>query len=169
MKSSRVFSICAALLLGVFLLVPATSFAAGDADFSGKWTLNESKSDLGEGRFGAASKMSITQEKETITLERTRAGRDGEERITSETISLDGKENLSETENRKTVSVATWSADKSALTIKSTIEFNRQGEIMEIERTEILSLSEDGKVLSIQSAMVSERGDRSVTLVYDKN
>lgn len=169
MKSSRVFPMCAALLLGVFLLVPATSFAAGDEDFSGKWTLNESKSDLGEGRFGAASKMSITQEKETITLERTRAGRDGEERITSETISLDGKENLSETENRKTVSVATWSADKSALTIKSTIEFNRQGEIMEIERTEILSLSEDGKVLSIQSAMVSERGDRSVTLVYDKN
>jgi hypothetical protein len=39
---------------------------------------------------------------------------------------------------------------------------------MEIERTEVLSLSEDGTVLSIQSTMVSERGDRSVTLVYDK-
>lgn len=168
MKSRKVFPLCAWLLLCAFFFVPTTSFAAGDVDFSGKWTLNESKSDLGEGRFFAATKMTITQDKKSITFERTRTGRDGEERTSSETISLDGKENASETENRKTVSVATWSEDKNTLTIKSNIEFSRQSETMEMQRTEVLILGEDGKVLKIQSDMSSERGDRSVSLVYDK-
>jgi len=168
MKSTKVFQLSALIVLCSFLLVPATSFAQKSADFSGKWTLNEDKSDLGEGRFFAASKMAITQDGESIVLERTRAGRDGEERTTSETITLDGKENVTETENRKTNSAATWSEDKSTLTIKSTIEFSRQGETMEMKRTEALTLAEDGKVLAIKSDSSSARGDRSVSLVYDK-
>jgi len=168
MKRSRIFQMSALILLCSLLLVPVTSFAQKSADFSGKWTLNEDKSDLGEGRFFSASKMAITQDKKSITLERTRAGRDGEERTSSETITLDGKENVTETENRKTNSVATWSDDKSSLIIKSNIEINRQGEIMEMTRTETLSLGEDGKALKIKSDSSSSRGDRSVSLVYDK-
>ena len=168
MKNSRIFRLSAVLMLCSFLLIPATSFAGGLEDFTGKWTLNEDKSDLGEGRFFAATKVSITQDGLSITIERTRTGRDGEERTSSETISLDGKENVSETENRKTTSTASWLVDKSALHIKSTIEFSRQGETMEMERAEVLTLGEDGKALNIQSDMSSARGDRSVTLVYDK-
>lgn len=168
MKASKIFRVSALALICTLLLVPSTSFAQKSADFSGKWTLNEDKSDLGEGRFFAASKMLITQDGKSIVLERTRAGRDGEERTTSETITLDGKENVTETENRKTNSVATWSEDKSTLTIKSTIEFSRQGETMEMIRTEALSLGEDGKTLKIKSDSSSSRGDRSVNLVFDK-
>jgi hypothetical protein len=168
MKHSKFFQLSTLVLLCSFLLIPATSFAQKSADFSGKWTLNEDKSDLGEGRFFAASKLAITQDGKSITMERTRAGRDGEERTTSETITLDGKENVTETENRRTTSVANWSADKSALTIKSNIEFSRQGETMETTRTETLTLGEGGKGLNIQSDSSSSRGDRSVSLVYDK-
>ena len=168
MKNSKIFQVGTLVLICSLLLVPATSFAQEDVNFSGKWTLNEDKSDLGEGRFFAASKMAITQDGLSITLERTRSGRDGEERTTSETITLDGKENVTETENRKTTSASTWSEDKSTLTIKSTMEFSRQGETMEMKRTEVLSLVEDGKVLAIKSESSSARGDRSVSLVYDK-
>ena len=168
MKDPKFFQVSALILISALLMISSETYAAKNADFSGKWTLNEDKSDLSEGRFFAATKLAITQDGKSIILERTRTGRDGEERTTSETISLDGKESVSETENRKTSSVATWSEDKSTLTIKSNIEFSRQGQTMEMTRTEVLSLSEDGKVLKIQSEMSSERGDRSVSLVYDK-
>jgi hypothetical protein len=168
MKRTKIYQMSALLVLCSLLLIPATSFAQEQNNFSGKWALNEGKSDLGEGRFFAASKIAITQDGESITLDRTRTGRDGGERTTSETITLDGEENVTETENRKTTSAATWSEDQSTLTIKSTIEFSRQGETMEIMRTEALSLGEDGNVLAIQSESSSARGDRSVSLVYDK-
>lgn len=144
------------------------AYAADKADFSGKWILNETKSNLGEGRFFSAAKMTITQDGSTITIERTRTGRDGEERTSSETLTLDGKENVVESDNRNTSSVATWSEDGTTLTIKSKTEFSRQGETFEMNRTEVWTLGEDGKSLNIQSDSSSSRGDRSVTLVYDK-
>lgn len=168
MKGSNFFPMSVLVAICSLLLFPTASFAKGEVNFSGKWTLNESKSDLGEGRFFSASKMAITQEKESITIERTRTGSDGEERTSSETVTLDGKESITETENRKTTSTATWSDDKTTLTIKSTIEMSRQGETMEINRTQVLTLGEDDKVLNIQSDSSSSRGERSVTLVYDK-
>jgi hypothetical protein len=168
MKRSKFFPMSVLVIICSLLLIPSTSFAQGDVDLSGKWTLNESKSDLGEGRRFSASKMTITQEKKSITIERTRAGRDGEERTSSESITLDGKENVTETDNRKTTSMATWSDDKTTLTIKSAIEIDRQGEIMEMNRAEVLTLDEDGNVLKIQADSSTPRGDRSVTLVYEK-
>ncbi len=168
MKRFRFFRMSALVLLCSLLFVPRANVYAGEVDFSGKWTLNESKSDLGEGRFFAASKISITQDGKSITLERTREGRDGEERTSSETITMDGKKSITESGNRIITSSASWSDDKSTLTIQSDIEFNRQGEIIEIARTEVLTLSAEGKILTIQSEMSSPRGDRSVSLVYDK-
>lgn len=168
MKSTKIFQWSALVVLCALLSVPEASFAQGGVNFSGKWTLNEDKSNVGEGRFFSASKLAITQDGKSITLERTRTGRDGEERTTSETITLDGKDNVTEGENRKTVAVATWSDDKSTLILTSNIEFSRQGETMEMKRTEALSLGEGGKVLKIQSDSSSSRGDQSATLVYDK-
>lgn len=101
MKASKIFQVSALVLICSLLLVSTESYAAKKADFSGRWTLNEDKSDLGEGRFFAAVKLAITQDGKTITLERTRTGR-------------------------------------------------------------------DGKVLEIKSDSSSARGDRSVSLVYDK-
>ena len=157
-------------LLGIlgFLIFSTASYATEKVDFSGKWTLNESKSDLGEGRYFSAAKMSVTMAGNTMTIERTRSGRDGQERTSSETITLDGKENIDKGDNRSTTSVATWSEDRTTLTIKSDIEFSRQGETMKMQRTEVWTLGEGGKILKIQSDSSSARGDRSVTLVYEK-
>jgi hypothetical protein len=147
------------------LIVNAAS-AAKKVDFSGKWVLNETKSNLGEGNFFSAVKMTVTQDGNTITIERTRTGRDGQERTSSETLTLDGKENVAESDNRNTTTVASWSEDGTTLTIKSKTEFSRQGETFVMNRTETWTL--DGKTLNIQSDSSSSRGDRSAKLVYDK-
>jgi hypothetical protein len=168
MKRIRIFQVLTVSALCSLLLIPAASFAGETTDFTGEWALNEDKSDLGEGRAFAAFKIAVTQEGNTITIERTRTGRDGEERTNSETLTLDGKENINEGERGSSTSVLTWSEDGNSLTIKSKREFNRQGETFEMNSTEVWTLGEDGKVLKIQSDISSSRGERSVTLVYEK-
>ena len=168
MKQKRGFQLLAVAMLGSLLLLPSNALAAKKADFSGEWTLNTSQSDLGEGRFFFAVKMAVKQEKNTITLERTRTGRNGQERTSSEVLTLDGKENMNKSENRNSTSTATWSDDGKTLTIKTDTEFNRQGETFKMKSTETWTLGEDGKSLKIQSESSSPRGERSVTLIYDK-
>lgn len=168
MKNNRILQLLFVTLFSSLLMIPALSLAGEKTDFTGQWTLNESKSDLGEGRFFAAIKMSITQDGNTVIIERTRTGRDGEERTNSETLTMDGKECINEGENRKTTSTVTWSDDGTTMTIKSVREFNRQGETMEMNSTEVWTMSEDGKTLKLQSDTSSERGERSVTLIYEK-
>ncbi|MBA7550903.1 hypothetical protein ES705_43433 [subsurface metagenome] len=168
MKQNKIFQMLVMAVICSLLLIPTSSFAGEKVDFTGEWTLNESSSDLGEGRFFSATKMTVKQEGNTITIERTRSGRDGQERTRSETLTMDGKENINKNENRSSNSIATWSDDGTTLTIKSNREFNRQGETFEMKSTEIWTLDKDGKILKIQSDTSSSRGERSVTLVYDK-
>jgi len=168
MKRIRNFPLLTVAVIFSLLLIPTASFAGEKTDFSGEWTLNEDKSNLDEGRAFAALKIAVKQDGNTIIIERTRTGRDGEERTSSETLTLDGKENLNEGERGSSTSVLTWSDDGITLTIKSKREFNRQGETFEINSTEVWTLAGDGKILSIQSDISSSRGERSATLVYEK-
>jgi hypothetical protein len=168
MKRIRIFQVLTVTALCSLLLIPAASFAGEKTDFTGEWTLNEDKSDLGEGGAFAAFKIAVKQEGNTITIERTRTGRDGEERTNSETLTLDGKENINESERGSSSSVLTLSDDGTALTIKSKREFNRQGETFEMNSTEVWMLAKDGKILNIQSAISSPRGERSLSMVYEK-
>ena len=168
MKKRRVFQVVTVSLVCAFLAIPSISFAGDKVDFSGEWTLNEDKSELGEGRFFSAIKISVKQDGNTITIERTRTGRNGEERTSSETLTMDGKENINEGERGSSSSVLTWSDDGTTLTIKSKREFSREGETFEMNSTEVWAMSDDGKILKIQSDISSPRGERSGTLVYDK-
>ena len=116
----------------------------------------------------APTKMKVTQDKSSLTLDRTRMGRDGEERTSSEVLTLDGKECINKTENRTSTSTATLSKDGSSLTIVTDTEFNRQGETFNMKTTEIWTLDEGGMILKVQSDSISPRGERSVKLVYEK-
>ena len=166
----RHHKVLASLLLGglcLLLLAPVNTFARGKVDFTGKWKLNEEKSTLGEGRFFSALEISVKQNENSIDLERVRSGRNGETRTISETLTTDGKENVTTGENRSSTSVAMWSDDKSSLTIKTDSEFNRQGQTFNMKVTEVWTLDESGKILTIHSESISQRGERSVTMVYD--
>ena len=167
MKQRRFFHLYVMAMLCSLLVIPAASLSA-QANFSGSWTLNESKSNLGEGRFRLSAQLSVKQQGDAITIERTRAGRDGQNTTTSETLTLDGKEIVNKTENRSSTSSATWAANKTSLTIKSTVESTRGDQAFTTTSTDTWTLDGTGSVLTIQSNSTSQRGDRSVTLVYDK-
>ena len=153
-------------VISSFLLTSVNAMAPQKVDFSGEWILNESESELGEGRFRLSPEMNVKQEGNTIMIERSFTTRDGETRTRNETLTMDGKENVSEGENRSSTTTVNLSDDGNSLTLKSDLVMSRQGETFEAKTNEIWTLNKN--VLTIISSTSSSRGDRSVTLVYDK-
>jgi hypothetical protein len=159
------------LLLVVLFCTAFVVFAADDkTDFSGTWNFNEEKSEMGEGgRWMQPIKLVITQAGNDLTIERHSRGRNDEDFTMTEKLTLDGKEceNPVFGENTKK-SVATWSGDGKSLTLSAIMEFWREGAKTEITSVEILKLTEDGNVLSIDFSSTSPRGERKAVYVYDK-
>lgn len=159
------------------VFVTAAAFAAvcssytvrENANFSGDWTLNEQKSDLGEmGARIAAKKLKVTQTADALTSDKT-SNFNGEERKTTEKIALDGKESENTVfGNSKKKSTAKWADDGQTLTVTSNTAFERNGETLEIKGTENWKLADGGKTLSIESTSVSSRGTFTVKAVYEK-
>lgn len=139
-------------------------------DFSGSWSLNEGKSELGD--FGdrfAARKIKAEQKDDAITIAKTATNFNGEEVTNTETLTFDGK--TSETTgfaNSKKKSTVKWSDDGQSMAISYTIAFDRGGQTMEIKGTETWTLSADGKTLSVQVSSSSAQGDFSMKAMYDK-
>ena len=159
------------VIIFTFLLISFVTFAEDEkANFSGEWSLNEEKSELGEGRrLRAASKLTITQEGNNLSIERLSTRRSGEEFKTEEKLTLDGKECKNIVfRDRERKSIANWSKDGKSLNISSSIVFERNGEEFEISSVEIWKLLEDGKTLSIEYTSKSSRGERKATYFYDK-
>ena len=166
-NSVQVFTIA---FLVSFFLVPMSSYAqSGKVNFSGEWSFNEAKSNIGEGRFMASLKLTVKQDGNNLTIERLRTGRDGQERKSTQELTLDGKESEYNAGRGTRKSTVTWSDDGLALTIKSTMVFDRNGETMEMKSVEQWKLSDGGKILSIDSSSSTPRGERKATMVYDKN
>ncbi len=155
-----------ALFLG--LTVSMTGYAQ-KANFAGNFKLNEGKSTMGEGRMRPAFQLTVTQDINTLSVDRKIVGFNGEERIQSEKFSLDGK--VSENTgfmNRVSKSTANWSADQETLTINTTSVFTRDGQSTEITSTEVWSISADGAVLTIELTRETPMGETKLKLVYDK-
>ena len=155
------------LTIVLALVVPVMSQAQGKANFSGTWTLNESKSTLpqgGGGGGGGGQRMggsSFTIAQEANLLTRTSTGQDGTQRVTKYT--LDGKESVNTSRGGDSKSVATWSADGKTLTIVTT----RTTDNGERKSTEAWTLA-DAKTLSILSVSPGRDGaERKSTRVYD--
>lgn len=160
----------AILLAGIAIMGTAATIIV-NADFKGEWTFNEKKSTLSEGRFRMnAQKIKVSADGDAIVIERTSNTPNGEARTTSEKITTDGKSSESTVfGNNKKVSTAAWSASGEELTIKSTTNFERDGNTIEIKSVEIWKLLEGGKALSIDATSTSPRGETKNTFVYDKN
>jgi hypothetical protein len=158
------------LLAGIFILISSVTFAQ-KVNFSGTWTYNETKSVIGGegGPRGAAIKMIIKQDGNNLSIEKTTRRQSGEESTFTENYTLDGKECKNPTFGDRTKkSTASWSQDKKSLTITSKTVFEREGQQMEVNTTEIYTLSSDKKNLNIDYTSVSSRGERKNTFVYDK-
>lgn len=166
-KKSKV--VIAFVFVSIFLFSTSITFAQ-NSDFSGIWTYNESKSKMPEMGFRmAASKITVSQDNLALKTERVSRGRDGEERITNESITLDGKECENVVfQDIKRISTAKWSTDEKSLIIQSSMTFERNGEKREIKSSETWNLSDDKSILTIEATSDSRDGEVKATLVYEK-
>jgi len=142
---------------------------SGKVKFAGNWKMNEAKSVLGEGpQRGASKTLAVVQDGTTLSVERVNMGREGKEMKNTSKYTLDGKPGENTTGRGTSTSVATWSADGKVLTITTTAVFERQGQKTEMKSIETWKLDATGKVITIDSNSSSPRGERKLTLVYDK-
>jgi hypothetical protein len=112
--------------------------------------------------------MVVTQQGNILTVESTMPGRDGEEMKTTSKYNLDGTLSENPMFNTTRKSTAAWSADKTSLTIASTMTFERDGESREIKSTETWKLAEGGKVLMLENVRPGRDGEMKTTVAYDK-
>lgn len=167
MKTNNSFGLRVLLSTVVLAFTSAGLFA--QANFSGTWGFNESKSNFGESQFRfAATTMVVTQAGNVLTVESTMPGRDGGEMKTTSKYNLDGTVSENPMFNTTRKSTAAWSADKTALTISSTMTFERDGESREMKSTESWKLTEGGKVLMLESVRPGRDGEMKTTVAYDK-
>ena len=138
-------------------------------NFSGNWALNETKSNFGDAQFRmAASILTVKQEGNNLSTERTMNTPDGQEMKMTGKYTMDGKE----CENpgfmdSKTKSTVKWSADGKSITIASSTLFNMNGDNMEMKSTEIWTLDGD-KTLKIETSNTMPDGEMKTSFVYDK-
>ncbi len=138
-----------------------TTFAFAQADFSGSWALNTSKSKLGDQSFAPKS-LTIKQSGNEMTIESVTDFM-GQTNTSTNKYTLDGKESTNEGfGGNPTKSTATWSADKKELTISTKIDM--QGNEMVIKSV----YKKDGDNLVVNQSMNSSFGDMSETQVFDK-
>ncbi len=161
--------IMAAIFVSAFFLIPfGSSAVAQKTDFSGEWILNESGSEMGEGMFRMTKAIKVVQSGNDFELTRTRTGRNGQERTSTEKLTLDGEPAVTKTENRSTESKVAWSVDGKSMTISSNSTMSRQDQTFEMSSTESWTLDKKGKTLTIEYSGSTPRGERKATLVYDK-
>ena len=161
---------CTKLFIAGCLLVSIALFSeAKKPDFSGKWKLNSEKSVSGEGGgWMTAAQLTIAQTDDKLSIERLLHHRSGEEYVAKEELTLDGKECKNTVGERQKSSVAAWSEDGKSITITSKMTFERDGNTREIDTVEIIKLADDGNSLFIDTTSKSSRGERKLTVVYDK-
>ncbi len=171
-------------LLTAFVLVTLASSAA--ANFAGTWNLDKSKSTgLSQGMMNADSvTWTITQDDKTISIDSKVTGGQtaggggggmgggrgagaGGQRV----YNLDGKEVTADAGGQMggtNTTKATWSSDGKGLELSSVRAGNFNGNDVKFTSVDKLSLSADGKTLTVVRHSEGPRGTQDSTLVFNK-
>ena len=152
--------------------------------FAGTWTLDKAKSQGLDQRMQNAESVTcvMTQDDNTISVEWKIAGGQppaggpggggggmGRGPSGPRVFNLDGKEVTSEGPMSSTnTAKATWSDATKTLELSTVSTGSRDGQEFKITRVDKLSLSADGKVLTINRHSESPRGAQDSTLVFNK-
>jgi len=150
-------------LMTVTALLLLTLIVSAQTDFSGKWKLNKEKSTINSEFSMAPSEIILVQSGNELNIER-HSSFQGESMILKDKITLDGKECVnSGMMDTKKKSVATYSDDKTVLTIDSKIAMEDGNEIA---TKEIFSIV--GGILILDSSSKSSWGDMKEKMAFDK-
>jgi len=167
-------------------VVAASAFAP--ANFAGTWSLDKAKSQgLSQGMMNAESvTWTITQDDKQISIDsKVVAGQPaagatpgpggpgggggrGGGPMGPRTFTLDGKEATAEAQGGTNTTKATWSSDGKTLELSSVRAGSRDGQEFKFTTTEKLSLSGDGKGLTVARHTESPRGPQDSTMVFNK-
>lgn len=179
----RLFLI-AGLMTAFGLAVLAAS--AASANFAGSWSLDKAKSQgLSQGMMNAESvTWTITQDDKQISIDSKvvagqpaagatpagpgAGGGRGGGPMGPRTFSLDGKEAITEAQGGTNTTKATWSSDGKTLELSSVRAGSRDGQDFKFTTNEKLSLSGDGKALTVARHSESPRGPQDSTMVFNK-
>jgi len=140
-----------------------------NVSFSGEWSLNEGKSDMGQFANIVPKKIKVEQKDDAISITRNSTGFNGEDVSQSETLTFDGKESESTvfgTSKRK--AMTKWSDDGQTLTITFNLALDFNGELTEVTGSEVWTLADGGKTFIVNSNSTSSFGDNSFKGVYEK-
>jgi len=139
------------------------------ANFSGQWTLNTTKSELGQyGARMAATKMTVVADANGMSVEKTTNGQNGETKVTDK-ITFDGKENSNAffgTNTRQ--STSKWSDDGKTQTTTWKASMENNGQKFDLSGSETWSLSADGATLTLTNSTSFGGQANTTKQVYDK-
>ncbi len=141
-----------------------TSVATAQAvNFSGNWKLNTSKSKLNDQFTMAPKEIILIQNGNDLNSERHVSFQD-QDMTLKDKYTLDGKECINPGwQDTQKKSTAVWSDDNKSLKITTKIPMNDGSEMV---INEVYKM--DGDNLVIESNSSSSYGDRSETMVFDK-
>jgi len=148
----------------IFILtMMAIAVFGQNPDFSGKWKISSTKSKLNEQFSMAPKSLVIVQTADVLSIER-HGEFQGQEYVSNSKLNLDGSESVNVgMMDTKIKSVATWSEDKTTLTVKTKVPMENAGEI---SITEVYKLA--GADLSIETSSSSDWGESTETYVFEK-
>ena len=157
------------ILIVMLIGVVVGAFAGEGVQFLGTWILDESKlADTG-GPQMESTKIIVKQASESLSTERFMSNPMMGDFSVTETVTLDGKECVSDLEwgEGTRTTTAVWSEDMKVLTLKSLFKMSWEGEAMEMGATEIWSL-EEKNVLKIDAIRDSPMGVIQSVIYYNK-
>jgi hypothetical protein len=149
------------LLTATLVLTMATAVAAAKPNFSGDWKMNAAKSDFGQmpAPDSMSQKIAHTDPKLEMHIKQSSQMGDLERDVKYTT---DGKESTNMMRDNPAVSVVKWDGD--------VLTFETKGKFGDNEFTmkDRWTLSEDGKVLTMQRLFSSSFGEGEQKVVMEK-
>jgi hypothetical protein len=151
------------IMVFITLVFSGSAFAQGKPDFSGTWTLDTAKSDMGQGRASAQAPTRTV----TVVIKQTPGAlvidRKAGERVETATLKLDGSESINKSPSGQDIkSTSQWVG--STLVTKSMMATGEGT----AETSDVRSLSADGKVMTIDMTRKTPRGDVRQKLIYNR-
>ncbi|MBN2369833.1 MAG: hypothetical protein JXO72_05045 [Vicinamibacteria bacterium] len=143
---------------------------SGRPDLSGRWMINEDKSELGiMGPAFLPFMLKLAQKEDALAIERTFISEYEDDNVTKENLKFDGSESRSEQMGFPRVSTAGWSEDGAALVVRSTVVFDGgDGDSLRLASTERWTLEDAGRVLAIRQSSSSPWGEQIVTAIFER-
>ena len=161
------------LLTAVFFTL--TSMVPGRANFSGRWKLNEFKSDRGHstctwglGDHMRSTTMKVVAQTNFLTIYVVDLSAGVSQITTQEKLTFDGKEREDTICGRPKKSTVMWSPDRQTMTVNCILTCGADSQKVEYKVTEVWKLINDGKSISLQANIKSTYGEDVMNLVFDK-